>query len=83
MLKSLYNLNDREKHKQLVSVIKSRLSDFKDDIENMTEKKKEIEKPHKKEDIVENILYFNQLNQEGKGLKNSTPEQMLNRLPIL
>ena len=33
MLKSLYNLNDREKHKQLVSVIKSRLSDFKDDIE--------------------------------------------------
>ena len=83
MLKSLYNLNDREKHKQLVSVIKIRLSDFKDDIEIWLKKKKEIEKPHEKVDIIESVLYFNQLNQEGKGLKILTPEQMLNRLPIL
>ena len=28
------------------------------------------------------ILYFNQLNQAGKGLKTITPSQMLSRLPI-
>ena len=33
-------------------------------------------------EIVELILYFNQLNQAGKGLKILTPNQMLSRLPI-
>ena len=33
-------------------------------------------------EIVEHILYFNQLNQLGKGLKILTPNQMLSRLPI-
>ena len=33
-------------------------------------------------DVVERILYFNQLNQAGKGLKILTPRQMLTRLPI-
>ena len=33
-------------------------------------------------EIVEHILYFNQLNQLGKGLKILTPNQMLRRLPI-
>ena len=32
--------------------------------------------------IVERILYFNQLNQSGQGLKILTPNQMLSRLPI-
>ena len=32
--------------------------------------------------IVERILCFNQLNQEEKGLKFLTPNQMLSRLPI-
>ena len=32
--------------------------------------------------IVELILYFNKLNQSGKGLKILTPSQMLSRLPI-
>ena len=32
--------------------------------------------------IVEHILYFNQLDQSGKGLKLLTPNQMLSRLPI-
>ena len=32
--------------------------------------------------IVEFILYFNQQNQAGKGLKILTPNQMLSRLPI-
>ena len=33
-------------------------------------------------EIVERILFFNQLNQLGKGLKILTPNQMLNRVPI-
>ena len=33
-------------------------------------------------DIVERILYFNQLNQPGQGLKILAPSQMLSRLPI-
>ena len=32
--------------------------------------------------IVELILNFNERNQEGKGLKILTPNQMLSRLPI-
>ena len=41
-----------------------------------------IEKNEKIIEIVERILYFNQLNQAGKGLKILTPNQMLSRLPI-
>ena len=33
--------------------------------------------------IVEHILYFNQLEQQGLGLKILTPNQMLSRLPII
>ena len=33
--------------------------------------------------IVERILYFNQLEQQGLGLKILTPNQMLSRLPII
>ena len=32
--------------------------------------------------IVEHILYFNQVEQQGSGLKILTPNQMLSRLPI-
>ena len=32
--------------------------------------------------IVKRILYFNKLDQSGKGLKILTPYQMLSRLPI-
>ena len=32
--------------------------------------------------IVERILYFNQLDQSGQSLKILTPNQMLSRLPI-
>ena len=33
-------------------------------------------------DVVEKILELNKQNQEGHGLKISTPDQMLSRLPI-
>ena len=48
----------------------------------MSEKKKEIEKPNKIVDIAKKILEFNKQNQEEKGLKILTPNQMLSRLPI-
>ena len=61
LLKALYNLNDQEKNNLLVNTIKSGLSDFKDEIENMSKEEKEIEKPYKIVKIIENILKFNQL----------------------
>ena len=45
MLKTLYILDDRKKNNQLVDRIKSRLSDLKNEIEDMSEEEKEIEKP--------------------------------------
>ena len=41
-----------------------------------------IEKNEKIIESVERILYFNQLNQAGKGLTILTRSQMLSRLPI-
>ena len=41
-----------------------------------------IEENEKIIDIVERILYFNQLNQPEQGLKILTPNQMLSILPI-
>ena len=41
-----------------------------------------IEEDKKIINIVENILHFNQLEQQGSGLKILTPNQMLSRLPI-
>ena len=49
----------------------------------MPEKKTfKIEENKKIRNIVERILYFNQLEQKGQGLKILTPNQMLSRLPI-
>ena len=45
-------------------------------------KKVKIEENEKIIDFVERILYVNQLNQSGRGLKILTPNQMLSRLPI-
>ena len=56
MLKTIYNTNDRKKNNDLVNVIKSGLSDLKNEIENMGEEEKETEKPNKIVDIVEKFL---------------------------
>ena len=48
----------------------------------MYEEKREIEKPHKIVEIVEESLKFNKQNQKGEGLKILTPNQLLRRLPI-
>ena len=82
MLKSVYETNDKKKNSKLVNVIKSVLSDLKNEIGNMGEEEKGIEKPSEIIDIVEKIIEFNKQDQQGQGLKILTPDQMLSRLPI-
>ena len=48
----------------------------------MSKEEKEIEKSNKILQIAEEIYKFNKQNQEWKGLKILTANQMLNRLPI-
>ena len=56
---------------------------MKKNIEKVPEDKKSmIEESKKIINIVEHILYFNQLDQKGEGLKILTPSQMFSRLPI-
>ena len=73
--------NDKEKNSKLVDIFNSRLKDLKEEIKNMS-KEREIENPELIVKIVEMILKFNEQNQQGKGLKILTPNQMLSRLPI-
>ena len=83
MVKQLYETNNRKKNNELVNVIRSGLSDLKYEIKKMSEDEKEIEKLDKILKIVEEILDFNnKQNQLGEGLKRLTPSQMLSRLPI-
>ena len=82
MLRDLYRINNKKKNNELVNLIKSGLNDLKNEIENMDEEEKEIEKSSAIVNIVEEILEFNKQKQEGKGLKILTPDQMLSRLPI-
>ena len=65
-----------------MDVIISGLKDLKKEIKEMSEEEKENEKPDKIVKIVREILKFNKQNQEGKGIKILTPNQMLSRLPI-
>ena len=65
MLKVLCNTDSKRNSSDLINLIKTRLSDLKDDIESMFENEIEIERPNKIVDIVEKILDFNIPNQEG------------------
>ena len=66
-----------------VHLIKMVLDKVKKVIENVPENKAfKIEENEKIINIVERILYFNQQNQAGEGLKILKPNQMLSRLPI-
>ena len=82
MFKELYITNDKEKNKLLVNLINSGLQDLKEDIEEMSEEERKIEKPDKTVKTVDDILKFNKKDQEGKRLKILTPNPMLSRLPI-
>ena len=63
MLKAVYTTNDHQKNNKLVNVIKSGLSDSKNEIKNMGKEEKQIEKPNEIINIVEEILEFNIQNQ--------------------
>ena len=64
-----------------VNLINSGLRDLKEEIEDMSEQKKETKAPNEIVDIADIILEFNRQQQE-QGLKILTPSQMLSRLPI-
>ena len=79
----LHNLKDNPlKNNMLVYVIESGLIDLEKKIKEMSKEEKEIEKPDVIVEIVEEMFKFNKQNQEGKGIKILTPNQMLSRLPI-
>ena len=71
-----------ETNKDQVS-IKDVLNRMKKAIKTVSENKTfKIDENKKITNIVERILYFNQLEESGQGLKILTPNQMLSRLPI-
>ena len=82
MYKKLCETKGKENEDQVYS-IKKILDKIKNKIKNFPENKiSMIEGNEKIINIVERILYFNQLEQQGLGLKILTPNQMLSRLPI-
>ena len=75
--------NYSKQNNKLVKLIRVRWSNLKDETEKMSKEEIENKKPDKILKIVEEILNFNQLEQQkGEGLKILTPNQMLSRLPI-
>ena len=84
MVKKLYELKDKKKNSSLVNLIKSGLSDLKNEIEEMSKKEKKIEQPDRILEIIKKIIDFNIeiQKQQGRGLKILTPDQMLCRLRI-
>ena len=82
LLKNLKKSKNNLKRNNIqVDLIDSGLKDLKEQITNMSEEEKKIEKPNEIANIVEDILEFNR-QQQGQGLKILTPNQMLSRLPI-
>ena len=72
-----------KRNEDWVYLIKLMLNKMKIVSENVPENKTfKIEENEKIINIVERILYFNQLDQSGQELKILTPNQMLTRLPI-
>ena len=83
MYKVLYETNnDKEKNSKLVKIFNSGLEDLEKEIKEMSKEEIEIEKPYNIVKVVKKILEINKINQQGKGLKILTPNQMLSRLPI-
>ena len=66
-----------------MNMINTGLKNLKKEINEMSEKEKEIEEPDVIVEIVEDILKFNKQKQKqkGQGIKILTPNQMLSRLP--
>ena len=82
MYKKLHETKGKINEDQ-VDLIKEILDTIKKEIKNFPKNKKTAIKLNEEIiNIVERILYFNQLEQQGSCLKILTPKQMLSRLPI-
>ena len=79
MYKKLLKTKGKKNEDQVYSI-----KEILDQIKKFNKSAKEymIKKNENIINIVERILYFNQLEQQGSGLKFLTPNQMLSRLPI-
>ena len=79
MYKKLLKTKGKKNEDQVYSI-----KEILDQIKKSNKSAKEyfIKKNENIINIVERILYFNQLEQQGSGLKFLTPNQMLSRLPI-
>ena len=82
MYKVLYETINKGKNSKLVNLFDSGLKDLEEEIKEMSEKERKIEKPYNIVKVVKKILEINKHNQEGKGVKILTQNQMLSRLPI-
>ena len=81
MYKKLRETKGKKNEDQVYSV-KEILDEIKKKIKNVP-KNKNFKLKKEIINIVERILYFNQLEQQGSGLKILTPNQMLSRLSII
>ena len=80
---ALKKLHESERNEDRVYLIKSVLGKINNVIENVHEHKTfKVAENEKIINVVERILYFNQLDQSGKGLKILTSNQMFSRLRI-
>ena len=76
-------IRQRQENKARVNEIENRLTGLIEMFKsNPTSHIKKIKNRNHILEIVERILYFNQLNQAGQWIKILTPSQMLSRLPI-
>ena len=75
--------NNKEKNNKLVDIFNSGLKDLENEIKNMSKRERKIKKPNNIVTVVKKILDSNEHAQKGQGLKILTPNQMLNRLPIV
>ena len=64
MLKTLCDINDKNKNNQFVNTIKNGLIDLENEIKKMSEDEIKIEEPYEIVDIVEKILEFNKNKKE-------------------
>ena len=82
LAKTLFETKNKKNNNDLVNVSNSELKDLKEEITNMSEEGKKIEKPNDITKIFAEILEFSKKIRSGKGLKILTPNQILSRLPI-
>ena len=81
--KTLNETAGSQENKAQVNTIENRLPNLMEAFKiSPTGDAKQIKNRNNMLEIVGRILYFNQLNQSGQGLKIQTPNQMLSRLPI-